>query len=644
MSFAEYVAHGWKLCALRPGTKRPFGKDWNRKQNALSTADADRARGAGLMHAYSGTMALDIDHFDKADAWLAERGLSLSELMSAPDAVQIASGRAGHGKLLYACSVPMASVKVTEGSVTVLEFRCATAEGLSVQDVLPPSIHPETGRPYRWVYGDELFGDWQNLPELPATLQEAWEALLAPPTPSSPTAPAPSASPAPSAALAELRALLANHDPNADRDQWIRVGAALHYETQGAMEGLALWDEWSRASEKYKGFEDLEKDWRSFRLDKANTITAGFLRQGDVATVDEFDDVTSWIDEDDPWEAVAKERRSKFAPVHVAEVAKRPPPTWLIKELLPEADLVMLYGEPGAGKSFLALDMAFAIATGHEWGEMETAFGAVVWIAAEAAGSIRLRAQAYARQHGMELENANLWVMDHPISLMSEEDAEALGEALVEKAPKLIIIDTLAAASGGANENSGEDMNKVLANCRKLHATTGATVMLVHHSGKDKAKGARGWSGLKAAMQTELCVLYNEGKRLLAVTKQRDAEDGSVWPLTLIPVQLDAETASCFVEVGKCIRQGAFAKPPERLHGVAELVWNTINDLMLVDGGGVMVEELYAAAAGAMPAPPEGKRDNRVGNVKRALSALAAKNYIHMRGDLIFLKKVEVDE
>ena len=58
---------------------------------------------------------------------------------------------------------------------TVLEFRCATRDGLTLQDVLPPSIHPDTDQPYRW--GGK--GDWRNIPEIPETLLNVWQQELA---------------------------------------------------------------------------------------------------------------------------------------------------------------------------------------------------------------------------------------------------------------------------------------------------------------------------------------------------------------------------------------------------------------------------------------------------------------------------------
>ena len=87
MSFGEYIAHGWKLCRIEPGTKGPVGQDWSLPQNALRSADG--VRGCGLLHAYSGTCAVDIDDLPTVVPALEEIGIDLLALMRAPDAVRI---------------------------------------------------------------------------------------------------------------------------------------------------------------------------------------------------------------------------------------------------------------------------------------------------------------------------------------------------------------------------------------------------------------------------------------------------------------------------------------------------------------------------------------------------------------------------
>lgn len=292
MSFRDYIHHGWKLCAIPPGAKAPRQEEWNRRENAHQTGIALTA-GAGLLHAWSGTCAIDIDKLDTAREWLATKGIDLYALLAARDAVQITSGREGRAKLLYALPAPLPSLKVAPyqkphpetgklQTYHALEFRCATKDGLSVQDVLPPTIHPETGKPYAWKFhGDDLIGDWRNLPPLPAELLALWQANVRPPAQTGPVAPV-------GAEYTELQELLEGEDPDSDYDTWLAVGLAIHHETSASPQGFALWDAWSAKGSKYKGRQDLEPHWRSFRSDANNPITIGWLRSRQVAKADAF--------------------------------------------------------------------------------------------------------------------------------------------------------------------------------------------------------------------------------------------------------------------------------------------------------------------------------------------------------------------
>lgn len=186
LSVRSYLQHGWALCRIPAGKKGPESKGWNLEANAIRdpAALSEWIGNIGLLHAWSGTCALDIDKYQEAHGWLASRGVDLDQLMAADDAVQIVSGRAGSAKLLYRLPAgvgPLLTLQIKDphadpkdrGKSTWLELRCASAAGQTVQDVLPPSIHPGTGKAYCWAGS----GDWRALPELPASLLKLWLAL-----------------------------------------------------------------------------------------------------------------------------------------------------------------------------------------------------------------------------------------------------------------------------------------------------------------------------------------------------------------------------------------------------------------------------------------------------------------------------------
>lgn len=272
-SIDAYIRQGWSLVPIPPGTKGPHSEGWNKKENALkSSAYLPSGYGIGLAHAYSGTMALDIDNFEVASVELEKRGISLHTLYNSHDAVIIESGKAGHGKLLYKMpfGLILPSRKLSTDRKAYLEFRCGTTNGLTAQDVLPPSIHPETKQPYIWR------GNWTNLPTLPVELLTFWQELLTVEQPCYEEV-----SETPEMPLVEIKKVVSHISPDCSRGEWISVGMALHwygksYQLEG--ESFSLWKSWSEGSKtKYCGDREIVQQWKSFNSSKENIIKLGTL-------------------------------------------------------------------------------------------------------------------------------------------------------------------------------------------------------------------------------------------------------------------------------------------------------------------------------------------------------------------------------
>jgi KaiC/GvpD/RAD55 family RecA-like ATPase len=198
----------------------------------------------------------------------------------------------------------------------------------------------------------------------------------------------------------------------------------------------------------------------------------------------------------------------------------------LVEGLLDHGALSVLYGESNTGKTFVALDIAFHVATGAAWQTKAAEQAAVVYVAAEGGGNIKKRIAALRIHH--KTGSAPLALVPCPIDLSGAgADVGPLVELVASAAAKigpikLVVIDTLARAMGGGNENASEEMGALIRNVDRIRAETEAHVLLVHHSGKDKAKGARGHSSLRAAVDTEIEI----EARKITITKQRDMEIG----------------------------------------------------------------------------------------------------------------------
>jgi hypothetical protein len=271
-SVDAYIRHGWSLVPIPPGTKGPATPGWNQKQNAIqSQHQLPPGYGIGLAHAYSGTMALDLDDWNTAAFMLLMHSIDLHALYDAPDAVIVDSGRAGRGKLLYRMPMGLAlpSKKVNHDGHTIYELRSGTSNGLTVQDVLPPSIHPQTGQPYRWAGR----GHWTRLPVIPQPLLDLWMSMLTVEAPQ-PTAPSSEID------WSEIMSAMGAISPDCAREEWVQVGMALHYAGTTANNldhAFTVWNEWSRPSGKYPGDREMAVQWRSFRTDKTNTVRLGSL-------------------------------------------------------------------------------------------------------------------------------------------------------------------------------------------------------------------------------------------------------------------------------------------------------------------------------------------------------------------------------
>jgi RecA-family ATPase len=234
-----------------------------------------------------------------------------------------------------------------------------------------------------------------------------------------------------------------------------------------------------------------------------------------------------------------------------------------IDGLAPRTGLVVLYGESGCGKTFVAVDLACHVAAGLPWRGMEVEQGVVIYVAAEAPESLKRRVWAWKEHH--DVEHLPLLVVQSTVDLLNG-DTDALVE-LVERVTRehgrvaLVVIDTLARSMNG-NENSPEDMGKYVASCARIREAGDTLTMVVHHTGKDLARGARGHSSLRAATDVELEVTKAEdGSGNVTVTKARDELDKGRFGFRLEPVELGVNAKGRTVTTCVAIEAEAVAKP-----------------------------------------------------------------------------------
>ncbi len=207
-----------------------------------------------------------------------------------------------------------------------------------------------------------------------------------------------------------------------------------------------------------------------------------------------------------------------------------PPLAWRVRGVLPAVGLAALFGPSASGKSFLAFDMAAAIAEGQRWFGCRVNAAPVVYAALEGEAGFKLRAQAWEVNRGRCLPDG-LRMMLQPFKLTAPRDVSDL--AAVVPAGAVVVLDTLNRAAPTADENSSKDMGEILEAAKTLQAKTGGLVVLVHHTGKNAAAGLRGHSSLFAAMDAAVEVSRDGDRREWKVSKSKDGADGDAHPFKL---------------------------------------------------------------------------------------------------------------
>ena len=218
------------------------------------------------------------------------------------------------------------------------------------------------------------------------------------------------------------------------------------------------------------------------------------------------------------------------------------PPDWLLRGAIERDAFALVFGDPGCGKSFLAIDWACRVATGTPWRGYDVKAGPVVYVAGEGQQGFGRRIRAWSEHHGVGLDGVPLYLspavaMPDPADLKALITAIDTGVAAVGQRPTLIVLDTLARNFGGGDENATPDMGRFVLACDAVRTLYGCTVLVVHHSGHADKSRARGAIALKAALDAEYR-LSNEGGLLLTATKMKEAELPPTLSMELVTVEL----------------------------------------------------------------------------------------------------------
>ncbi len=444
-------------------------------------------------------------------------------------------------------------------------------------------------------------------------------------------------------------------DPVAD---WLESQGLVEGSTPRGLKVRCPWaDEHSNGSEEAMWLPAGGRSKAEGHFKCLHSHCEGRTRSDYLAAVGYVEDIASQFDDlsamtlgetegDTPIEDLVRQQAAgRFPVVSAADFVKRPNPGWIVKGLIPKADLGMTFGDSTSGKTFAEIDISMAIARGVPWRGLKVQQTRVAYVAAEGGGGFSLRLQAYAAHHGVDLKDVPFGVINAAPNLLEPKDTLAVIAAIKAwGGAGYVVIDTLAQTTPGGDENGSESMGKAIAHARRIGAELGAMVMLVHHSGKDASRGARGWSGARAAVDCEIEVLKGEdGLRAIRTTKQKDGRDDRAWGFRLHDVWLgddedgDPVTSCVVIDSGvapEAVRRGV--KKVRQLHENEAPVMAAIAELAMGTDGKVLRPEVIAVAVESIVTERGVKAFRAREMVNRALKSLASAGVIGVEGQLLF--------
>ncbi|WP_324541966.1 AAA family ATPase [Thauera sp.] len=460
-------------------------------------------------------------------------------------------GRDPKALLLYALNgdLPYRKLRLNDGqAVEVLtEGRQFVAAG----------IHPNTRKPYAWprallsreelpvVTPEQVDAFLDELAEmLGGEVYQGHEASTADAPPQEHLVGDP-----------ELVAKAINNLPNRDadyptRDDWLRVGYAIKaaFGPEHEQDALDCFHQWSArwdAGSTDPG--DLEAEWA--RMKPPYRAGASWLyeeaeRLGgwQGRALEFFEPVSGSLS----GATGVSEKRTTYELLSVDDILNLPAPVWLLQRHIPESGLGFLYGRPGCGKSFVALDMALHMAYGlEEWhgDTIRTPVGVkqptVLYIASEGVSGFKGRVGAWLKSRSLPEAESRFYLIRESINFMKAEDVGKLVEtARSAGLPRvdLTIVDTVSRALPGADENLQKDMTLFVSACDAVRLELGGGVLGVHHAGK--SGDMRGSTVLLGAGDYVLRLNRGEGETVgsLKCEKQKDGPDGWEDSYAFLPV------------------------------------------------------------------------------------------------------------
>lgn len=232
-------------------------------------------------------------------------------------------------------------------------------------------------------------------------------------------------------------------------------------------------------------------------------------------------------------------------PLYTAQqVTQWPRVSWLVDGIIQKQSSAVIYGESRIGKSFLALDLAYKLASGNTWFGYHVQPSKVIFFAAESPAGLPDRLHAMDAHRGQEAPE-HISFLRAQIDLSDPEHIQKIIDTV--NGFDVLFIDTFNAAASETDENSAKEMGRILKGIRRIIDETGCSVIFVHHCGWSDHDRLRGHSSFSAAMDTRILVTRDGGHPSWKVKGQREGCDTEAHRYALRQILLPCG-ASCIVD------------------------------------------------------------------------------------------------
>lgn len=193
------------------------------------------------------------------------------------------------------------------------------------------------------------------------------------------------------------------------------------------------------------------------------------------------------------------------------------------------------FGPSGCGKTTMYADRSCCLATGSAWlGAPALHSGPVLYCSLEGVSAFAKKVIAWKALHGLPAADViGVHTMADALNLLDASSAVALLRTAENIGAREIVIDTLGRSMQAEEDNS--DMGRVVGHADMIRRATGARVVLIHHSGKVRSRGARGGSALTAAADCVLSLDVKGPAHILCCEKLRDGRAFDPIVLKLVP-------------------------------------------------------------------------------------------------------------